>query len=96
MSKLFEIIEVARALKPAEREPCNNCGWCCLTEVCPTGIEFGRSHSIPCKFLEQEGDRHYCGLAKLNIPVMNEYLSIGTGCDARTQQEQLASLGFKV
>lgn len=94
MSELFKSIEVARAMKPAEREPCNNCGWCCLTEVCPTGIEFGKSAQIPCKFLEAKGNKHYCGLAKLNIDVMNEHLSIGTGCDARTQQEQIESLGL--
>ncbi len=96
MSELFKSIEVARALKPSEGETCNNCGWCCLTEVCPTGIEFGKSSQIPCKFLEQESDKHYCGLAKLNIPIINEHLSIGTGCDARTQQEQIADLGFEL
>lgn len=96
MSKLFNDIEVATELKPEYGAPCNNCGWCCLTEVCATGIQFGKSSMIPCQFLEQEGDRHFCGLANRGIKIMNEHLGIGTGCDARTQLEVIKSYGVSL
>ncbi len=96
MSTLKELIEVAEKLKPEFGESCNNCGWCCLTEVCATGVQFGKSTKIPCQFLEQEGDKHFCGLAKRNIPVMSEHLGIGTGCDARTQLEVIKSYGVSL
>ena len=95
MYELENLINTATELKPKFGEPCNNCGWCCLTEVCPTGIEFGHSAKIPCKFLEQENNKHYCGLAKHNVPIINEALSIGTGCDAKTQTEVFGELNVQ-
>lgn len=80
----------ARRLKPPMGQPCNQCGWCCLTQVCPVGEELTKSSKAPCQLLIQEGDRHYCKLA--SHPILANILDIGGGCDARTVEEQLKEL----
>lgn len=50
--------------KPAEGEPCNGCGVCCLAEPCPAGIVATRSTRGPCAVLRWDEDRglYRCGL----------------------------------
>ncbi|MEE8598651.1 MAG: hypothetical protein V3S69_03945, partial [Dehalococcoidales bacterium] len=59
---LAKLIARAEELKPAPTEKCNNCGWCCLSEVCPVGVEHGGTTIIPCKFIATCRDKHYCSL----------------------------------
>ncbi len=80
----------AHKIKPAYRSPCNNCGWCCLTEVCAVGVELSGSDDLPCKFMETKGDAHFCKLA--NVGELKSILSIGNGCDAKTQSEVINDL----
>ena len=96
VSELFDLIAVAEIRKPEFGDKCNNCGWCCLTEVCPTGLEFGKSSEIPCQYIVTKGDKHYCKLAIPNIAIMNEHLAVGTGCDAKTQTEVFTELGYNI
>ncbi len=89
---MIELITTARANKPKEGEPCNHCGWCCMTEVCSVGQELTQSAKIPCSLLIESEGKHYCKLATL--PEVREILSMGRGCDAVTQEEQLERLGL--
>jgi hypothetical protein len=83
----YKLIIKAQETKPPMWQPCNQCGWCCLTEVCPTGIELTGSSEAPCSLLKQDGDRHLCLIAKGNTSLT---LSIGTGCDAATGHEMIS------
>lgn len=89
---LMSLIGVATELKPEFGDPCNNCGWCCLTEVCQMGEYYGATQVLPCSFLVSKGDVHQCGLI-LDGTMRKEVIGIGTGCDAKTQTEQLLELG---
>ena len=91
---LAELINVAAEIKPAFDESCNQCGWCCLTEICPVGEYVSGSSQIPCELLIQKGNKHYCSLA--DDPVYANLLAIGTGCDAITQTERFEELGINV
>ena len=83
----------AYKIKPNYGSPCNNCGWCCLTEVCAIGQELSGSSELPCKFLKHEGDKHFCKLAEVNE--LKEKLAMGVGCDAKTQSEIINYLTIK-
>ena len=83
-------VYVAFKNKPKMGEPCNNCGWCCLTEVCPIGAWVTRSTVAPCTLLDTKGDKHYCTLAI--DPDIANLMDIGGGCDAQTIEEQLQRL----
>tara|TARA_Y100000031_G_scaffold110668_1_gene121894 strand:+ start:1140 stop:1421 length:282 start_codon:yes stop_codon:yes gene_type:complete len=85
---LIERIKIAEANKPKMGQPCNHCGWCCMTEVCPVGKACGAGETIPCKFLTND---HKCHLASISADV-REALDVGGGCDARTVNEQLEEL----
>lgn len=37
--------------KPAQGEPCNGCGVCCLSEPCPVGVVLSRRFTGPCAAL---------------------------------------------
>lgn len=89
MNDLFIQIQRAEQLKPKFGEPCNHCGWCCLTEVCPVG-EYLTDSIIPCKKLINDGDKYTCSVAN----VYKEIIGIGTGCCAKTQQEVFNELGY--
>lgn len=90
MKTLQEKINVAIETKPAFGEPCNHCGWCCLTEVCPSGLVVLGSSQIPCPLLVEVGDKYFCSLA--NTAERKRIMGIGTGCDAITIEEQLEKL----
>lgn len=80
----------ALEIKPKMGQPCNNCGWCCLTETCPTGLVFTPADAKVCAMLEQKDDKYFCKLA--TSPMMREMLGMGQGCDARSIEEQLQEL----
>ena len=80
-----EKIMAAIEIKPKMGEPCNNCGWCCLTEVCVVGQEITGNSTAPCSLLIEEDGKHICKLAAAGMAL--DDLAIGTGCDAMTQQE---------
>ena len=85
-SDLIAVTVKAQQNKPKFSDPCNNCGWCCLTEVCGVGKGLG-AKELPCKFLISDKEVHTCSLAE-NAEVRRQ-LSMGIGCDAKTQSEQI-------
>ena len=89
----IKVIMQANEIKPSYGAACNNCGWCCLTEVCAVGTELSGSNELPCKFMKTEGNKHLCNLH--NIEQLRAVLSIGSGCDAKTQYEVLSDLRLK-
>jgi len=95
MVDLMQLITTAAAVKPKMGATCNKCGWCCMTETCPTARELGAGEMIPCKFLKvvnEEGE-YLCSLAKEDN-LLDFSLAIGTGCDAKIQQETLIEQGY--
>lgn len=50
--------------KPPHGDPCNGCGWCCQSQLCPLawGV-FGGSQNRQCPALEEAAGRSACGLA---------------------------------
>lgn len=85
--KLIELINVSVDNKPKLGEPCNHCGWCCLTEVCDVGKEFGSS-VIPCQLLTIGDDgKHYCSLVTKWPEDYSEIIGADAGCCAETQSE---------
>ena len=89
-SELISITFEAQKNKPSFSNPCNNCGWCCLTEVCSIGVELSGSKELPCKFMKSKKDSHFCGLALVNE--LSDELAIGQGCDAKTQAELIKEI----
>ncbi len=89
---LYNSIRQANSIKPKFGEPCNQCGWCCLTEVCPIGVVALSSKMIPCKLLHETDGKYECALANLCTEQLNALLNIGMGCNAKTQQEVLEEL----
>lgn len=85
MSNLIEVINLAVKTKPKFGDDCNNCGYCCIAEVCPIGQDLTGSSIGPCKLLVSKNGKHYCHLAKNETT--REALGIGTGCFAETQAE---------
>ncbi len=53
----------ARA-KPAEGQPCNGCGVCCLSAPCPIGMLVSRRRQGACTALQwsQDDRRYVCGM----------------------------------
>ncbi|MDH5185228.1 MAG: hypothetical protein OEX12_15200 [Gammaproteobacteria bacterium] len=82
-SELFIKVVKATKVKPKFGDPCNSCGWCCLTEVCSVGVGITGSTKLPCKLLDTE--THLCTVAAH----LKKELAIGVGCDAMTQKELL-------
>ena len=83
-SDLISITIKAQNNKPSYGDTCNNCGWCCITEVCNVGKGLG-AKELPCKFLTSTGKVHKCSLAVDES--VYKALSMGVGCDAKTQTE---------
>jgi hypothetical protein len=83
------LIKIAYDKKPLMWEPCNNCGWCCLTEVCPVGVGITGSKDTPCPLLEARDGKHFCTVVENSNGALADVIGIGTGCDAATQREQL-------
>jgi len=56
--------QVIAVSKPAYGSPCNGCGWCCQMEQCHLSREILGISEGPCKALEVEGGRTYCGIVR--------------------------------
>jgi hypothetical protein len=54
----------AAPVKPAEGQPCNGCGVCCVLETCPLARLRFRQIKGPCRALawSDTDRRYYCGL----------------------------------
>ena len=50
--------------KPREGAACNGCGLCCAAEPCGLGLELGAEDGKPCKFLEWDQGRFWCGVVR--------------------------------
>ena len=50
--------------KPAEGQPCNGCGICCLAEPCPVGMLLSRRRHGACQVLQWSDaqQRYRCGM----------------------------------
>lgn len=58
---MSQLIPVVVLDKPPEGAACNQCGYCCIQEVCRLGRELG--NDVVCPALEQiEGGAYRCGL----------------------------------
>jgi hypothetical protein len=91
-------IHPAAPRKPAEGQPCNGCGVCCLAEPCPVGMVISRKRVGACTALqwhEAEG-RYRCGLLmrparwpwqRLARAWAARVISAGSGCDASLSVE---------
>lgn len=90
MTSLIKTLQIVHDTKPKFGSPCNNCGYCCLTEVCVVGQELTGSDIAPCKLLTEKDGKQYCKLADNEIT--REVLGIGTGCCAETQSEVMERL----
>jgi len=88
MDDLLSVINIATENKPPVGEPCNFCGWCCLTEVCVVGQGVSGSAILPCSLLREEDGKHLCGLSDS----LSDVLGLGTGCCAETQNEVIARI----
>jgi len=96
--------------KPAYGTPCNGCGACCVTALCPLGVHVLGAQPGPCPALEDAGPMFGCGLVahpERYAPVLAArhgrealqqaaaYLvGVGSGCDARLASEP-ENLAFK-
>lgn len=83
--------------KPLYTNPCNNCGLCCLSQLCPVGEQAFPGQSAPCPALVIMPGKAVCGLvvaeaaAKLE-PLIAKSLGVGCGCsmpDSITTEEQI-------
>lgn len=58
---MSRVIPIQVLKKPRHGQPCNGCGYCCISEVCLLGKELG-DHEM-CKALITNGEGTYsCGL----------------------------------
>lgn len=73
--------------KPKCGSPCNGCGVCCASEVCPIGVLAYGDISAPCPalILSPCRSKAICGLVAIESdhemePLLKEQLGIGLGC----------------
>jgi hypothetical protein len=45
-------------------DPCNGCGYCCITEPCGLAVQYLGATSGPCPALEWEAGRTWCGMVR--------------------------------
>ena len=76
--------------KPALDQPCNNCGWCCLTETCDLGLQFYQHGDTVCRMLVPKDGKYFCKLA--STKAFAEHLHIGRGCNAISVREKMVLL----
>ena len=93
MLDLMKVINISVGEKPEFGAECNHCGWCCLTEVCPTGQAITGTSVIPCSLLKSKGGKHYCSLIEgADMQENKELIGAGVGCCAETQEERIIKL----
>lgn len=68
----FIQIHPAAPPKPAEGQPCNGCGVCCLSAPCPIGILVSRRTSGACSALQwsEPDSRYVCGMLRAPLQVL--------------------------
>ncbi|MGY4829388.1 hypothetical protein ACVNIS_12490 [Sphaerotilaceae bacterium SBD11-9] len=82
--------------KPAQGEPCNGCGVCCMAEPCPVGLLVSRRREGACAALVWSAPerRYRCGvvsepqrhvgvrwMARLLSRAARRWIAAGQGCD---------------
>jgi len=95
MRALHQVIHIhpGAPAKPAEGQPCNGCGICCLAEPCPVGVLVSRRRHGACKALQwsDAGHRYVCGLmaargegllARALTRLLSRWIAAGIGCDS--------------
>jgi len=94
MPSLVNLLNISVEAKPLMGSTCNNCGYCCLMEVCPVGQRITGKDIGPCTLLvsEEGTNKHYCRLALSGGAEIKEDLGIGVGCCAETQKEAIARI----
>ena len=90
MNNLIEVLDIAVKNKPSFGDACNNCGYCCLVEICCIGQDLTGSYTAPCKLLVSKDNKHYCKLA--DNGKTKTLLGIGSGCCSETQREVINRL----
>lgn len=83
--------------KPRYSTPCNHCGECCKTALCPIGEIAVPGAVAPCPLLTIVYNRALCGYVMAEAaagvePVVSRKLGIGCGCsmaDEDTTDEQM-------
>jgi hypothetical protein len=83
--------------KPLYTKPCNHCGLCCLSQLCPVGEEAFPGVSAPCPALVTTSGKAVCGLVVAETlgklePLIAKGLGIGCGCsmpDSYTTDDQI-------
>lgn len=92
MSDLLNLLNISVEKKPAFGQPCNHCGFCCLTDLCEVAKEKTGKIDGPCEFLESNNaGEHLCSLVVANNALQHA-IGVGKGCCAETQQETFARL----
>lgn len=82
--------------KPAYGSPCNGCGVCCRSSLCPLALHiFGGEESRSCPALESDGPKSVCGLVASPLKYVSGQpeeklreaalllIGSGHGCDAK-------------
>jgi hypothetical protein len=93
---LEQILTATAPRKPVFGAPCNGCGYCCQQEVCRVGSAAFGDVAAPCPTLLFVQGRYWCGLVLAVyearrqdpsvLPVLEDTLAIGRGCDAETEE----------
>lgn len=76
----LKVLEISK--KPLYGEPCNGCGVCCLSELCPPAVSVFGMIAGPCPALVNVGDRYVCGLVPFVGSGDGHEFGIGFGCDS--------------
>ena len=90
MGNLLIMLTKSTEDKPAFGSPCNHCGYCCLTEVCPIGQELTGVKIGPCKLIVTNGGKHYCKLVLSGV--LLDEVGVDKGCCAKTQIEAISDV----
>lgn len=62
--------------KPRTGDPCNGCGWCCVTEPCDLSVKYLGATAGPCPALEIEGGRTWCGMVRRPLYHLREVAGV--------------------
>jgi len=83
--------------KPPYTHPCNNCGLCCQTQLCPVGEMAFPGATAPCPGLVVTEEKAVCVFVMVESaaaidPMLARTLGIGTGCsmpDENTTDDEI-------
>lgn len=80
--------------KPLFGDPCNNCGYCCITEPCPIAQEFLGCTKGPCVALFIEDGAYLCGMVR--DPITQIWNASNRDKRALAPSEASAKLGTEI